>query len=118
MSEQVEVYRGRLYHPDGSFSPVERWVRAADGDWISLDSERRTSRDIVLEPEGCACTELCEMGPTCPGGMLAGLPGSGCVRRGVCLCPEENECDCARPVGEVCLTWLDDTSVTPPGSGH
>lgn len=29
---------------------------------------------------GCDCTELCSMGPTCPGGMLAGLPGSGCWR--------------------------------------
>ena len=36
----------------------------------------------IVEPvmEGCDCTELCEMGPTCPGGMLAGLPGSGCAR--------------------------------------
>lgn len=31
---------------------------------------------------GCDCTELCEMGPTCPGGMLAGLEGSGCWRTG------------------------------------
>lgn len=30
--------------------------------------------------DGCDCTELCSMGPTCPGGMLAGLPGSGCWR--------------------------------------
>lgn len=30
--------------------------------------------------EGCDCTELCSMGPTCPGGMLAGLDGSGCWR--------------------------------------
>lgn len=59
MSEQsteneVPVYRGRLHHPDGSHSPAERWVRAANGDWISLDSERRTSRDIFLEPEAIA----------------------------------------------------------------
>lgn len=33
------------------------------------------------EPQGgCDCTELCGMGPTCPGGSLAGLPGSGCWR--------------------------------------
>lgn len=32
------------------------------------------------ENEGCDCTELCEMGPTCPGGMLAGLTGAGCWR--------------------------------------
>lgn len=31
-------------------------------------------------PEGCDCAELCSMGPTCPGGMLARLPGSGCWR--------------------------------------
>lgn len=30
--------------------------------------------------KGCDCTELCSMGRTCPGGMLAGLPGSGCWR--------------------------------------
>lgn len=32
---------------------------------------------------GCDCTALCEMGPTCPGGMAAGLPGSGCARTGL-----------------------------------
>lgn len=29
---------------------------------------------------GCDCDELCSMGPTCPGGMLAGLEGAGCWR--------------------------------------
>lgn len=29
---------------------------------------------------GCDCKTLCAMGPTCPGGMLAGLDGSGCWR--------------------------------------
>ena len=53
----LPVYRGRLYHPDGSYSPVERWVRAANGDWISLDSERRTSRDIILEPDAAVENE-------------------------------------------------------------
>jgi hypothetical protein len=104
----VEVYRGRLHHADGSHSPVERWVLAANGDWVSLDSEKRTSRDIVLEPEGCDCTELCSMGPTCPGGVLAGIPGAGCTRvtspgapeaeHDSSLCPEEEsrymECSC------------------------
>lgn len=33
-----------------------------------------------IEHDGCDCTELCSMGPTCPGGALAGLPGSGCWR--------------------------------------
>lgn len=32
------------------------------------------------EPDGCECTTLCSMGPTCPGGMLAGVEGSGCWR--------------------------------------
>ena len=36
--------------------------------------------DEQEEAEGCDCAELCEMGPTCPGGMLARLPGSGCWR--------------------------------------
>lgn len=34
----------------------------------------------MTESEGCDCTELCSMGPTCPGGMLADLPNSGCWR--------------------------------------
>lgn len=29
---------------------------------------------------GCDCTSLCSMGPTCPGAILAGMPGSGCHR--------------------------------------
>ena len=29
---------------------------------------------------GCGCESLCSMGPTCPGGMLAGIVGSGCWR--------------------------------------
>jgi hypothetical protein len=40
----------------------------------------------VSETEGCDCTELCSMGPTCPGGMLAELEGSGCWRTEACLC--------------------------------
>ena len=32
------------------------------------------------DEDGCDCTELCAMGPTCPGGMLARLPSSGCWR--------------------------------------
>ena len=43
----------------------------------------------VLPPQGegagCDCAELCSMGPTCPGGMLARLPGSGCWRM---ACPD------------------------------
>ena len=36
--ETVPVVRGWRTHPDGSMSPVKRWVRHADGDWVSLDS--------------------------------------------------------------------------------
>ena len=36
---------------------------------------------LQYEP-GCDCDELCSMGPTCPGGILARLPGSGCWRTG------------------------------------
>lgn len=42
--------------------------------------------------DGCDCTELCSMGPTCPGGMLARLPGSGCWR---------SDLDCAHCGGQV-----------------
>jgi hypothetical protein len=35
---------------------------------------------LASDAGGCHCTELCSMGPTCPGGMKAGLPGSGCWR--------------------------------------
>ncbi len=45
----VEVVRGWRVYDDGSRSPVERWVRHADGDWVSLDSNRRTSGDILME---------------------------------------------------------------------
>jgi hypothetical protein len=48
--ESVEVVRGWRYHNDGSMSPVERWVKHADGDWVSLDSTRRTSGDIHVIP--------------------------------------------------------------------
>jgi hypothetical protein len=39
--------------------------------------------------DGCDCTELCSMGPTCPGGMLARLPGAGCWRS--CTCPTNRD---------------------------
>lgn len=47
LRESAPVQRGWVGYPDGSRSDVERWVKAADGDWISLDSTRRTSRDIM-----------------------------------------------------------------------
>lgn len=34
----------------------------------------------MAEHDGCDCAELCSMGPTCPGAMLASLPGAGCWR--------------------------------------
>lgn len=48
-AESVGVVRGWRCYPDGSQSPVERWVKHADGDWVSLDSTRRTSGDILME---------------------------------------------------------------------
>lgn len=39
----------------------------------------RVSEEVLHD--GCDCTELCSMGPTCPGAILAGLPDSGCYRR-------------------------------------
>lgn len=46
---------------------------------------RAGAGDIQGEGAGCDCIELCSMGPTCPGGMLARLPGSGCWRM---ACPD------------------------------
>jgi hypothetical protein len=47
LDESVPVHTGWRGYDDGSRSPVERWVRASNGDWVSLDSTRRTSRDII-----------------------------------------------------------------------
>lgn len=52
--ESVEVVRGWRYYSDGSVSPIERWVKHADGDWVSLDSTRRTSGDIHILPPGAS----------------------------------------------------------------
>lgn len=43
--------------------------------------------------EGCDCTELCEMGPTCPGGMLARVPGAGCARTACRHCGKQPDAD-------------------------
>lgn len=48
-SGYVVFYRGWVGYPDGSRSDVERWVRHADGGWLSLDTSRRESGDIVLD---------------------------------------------------------------------
>lgn len=54
LAESTPVFRGWRSFSDGSRTGVERWVRAADGDWVSLDSERRTDGDIILEHFSCA----------------------------------------------------------------
>lgn len=51
---------------------------AAEGDSVAAWLDLRAASGEALE--GCDCTELCSMGPTCPGGMLADLPDSGCWR--------------------------------------
>lgn len=58
--------------------------------YVGLNAEGRVRDDrwtpsfpvtlMMPESDGCDCIELCSMGPTCPGGLLAGLPGSGCWR--------------------------------------
>ena len=45
-------------------------------DWMKVLREIGMRR----RSHGCDCTRLCEMGPTCPGAILADLPGSGCHR--------------------------------------
>ena len=50
---------------------------------LPLTPEEREYAEAVaddIDQTGCDCTELCSMGPTCPGGMLARLPGAGCWR--------------------------------------
>lgn len=43
-------------------------------------AEFLVAHGVTPRGEGCDCAELCSMGPTCPGGSLAGLPDSGCWR--------------------------------------
>lgn len=40
--------------------------------------------------DGCDCTDLCNMGPTCPGAIAAGLNGAGCRRA---VAQEEVSCE-------------------------
>lgn len=54
---------------------------------------------VVEQDEGCDCTELCEMGPTCPGGSLAGLAGSGCWRQDPDGGISDPDCTCGLAVG-------------------
>jgi hypothetical protein len=65
--EQVEVVRGFRMYDDGSMSPIERWVKHADGDWISLDSTRSTSGDIHMDLDVRGRTRDCL--PFCQGGL-------------------------------------------------
>lgn len=73
------IYRdGRLWHdPHPSRAGILdiREVLA----WRPVRHDHTTPAETPLE--GCDCTELCSMGPTCPGGMLAHVPGSGCWRQ-------------------------------------
>ena len=71
--------------PDHAIEHIDRAepfnpYRAALRDATHTDAPEATAEDAEDEEGGCDCTELCSMGPTCPGGMLARLPGSGCWR--------------------------------------
>jgi hypothetical protein len=55
-------------------------VAAAILEALAASNAATDPADGQAANEGCGCTELCAMGPTCPGGMLARLPGSGCWR--------------------------------------
>jgi len=56
-----------------------RFERRTGLETTGLDN-RQARRLIRNSDKGCRCTVICSMGPTCPGGMLAGLEGSGCTR--------------------------------------
>lgn len=43
-------------------------------------AEFLVAHGVTPRSEGCDCATLCSMGPTCPGGGLAGLDGAGCWR--------------------------------------
>jgi hypothetical protein len=49
-------------------------------EWAAALDRRYAGAINRAGDDGCDCAELCSMGPTCPGGMLAGLPGAGCRR--------------------------------------
>ena len=78
-ANQDPAYWHMLHEPD-----VKRAIEAAqyalDEDFHALLASSPAEGEDDPDPEGCDCTELCEMGPTCPGGSLARLPGSGCWR--------------------------------------
>lgn len=57
-------------------APLPEGMWLAPGFCAGCDEERPRSMSEL----GCDCTELCGMGPTCPGGILARLPGAGCGR--------------------------------------
>lgn len=78
-ANQDPAYWHMLHEPD-----VKRAIEAAQyalaEDFHALLASSPAEGEDDPDPEGCDCTELCEMGPTCPGGSLARLPGSGCWR--------------------------------------
>lgn len=82
----VAIVEGRvavLIARDRNGDTTGRW-QWMNGDWTTIplgDIEVLGHvDDLITSDGGCDCTELCAMGPTCPGGMTAGLPGSGCAR--------------------------------------
>jgi len=74
--ERLEEVAERWDVPGGSRALARRARDKADGIRVA----RRLLANEDVEVEGCDCTELCSMGPTCPGGYFAGLPGAGCGR--------------------------------------
>jgi hypothetical protein len=97
----------------GALAEVERRIEAqriqppvaSSGSWVNatLDLCLRIVAEVGAEYDedygpGCDCTELCSMGPTCPGGMLAGLEGSGCWRTDSAQQPPDPLAEGARAV--------------------
>lgn len=75
LSEKAESL-GDSIGPNDMGAANVAWQLAA-----TLGARAIEDRDAhYAQVAGCDCTTLCSMGPTCPGGMLADLPGSGCWR--------------------------------------
>ena len=114
-NDVAPIVRGWLTYPDGSMTGIERWVKHADGDWVSLDSSRRTSRDIHMDlGAGVNASDVPTAlpGSGAEGSGSAPAPAPTCMTCG-CEWSQHNGWGCAEcPCEEVPRA-----RVTPPAGG-
>lgn len=79
LAELADQWRAATCITDGAPCSFHRHADGYAADLLAVLAAHPAPEGEDFGP-GCDCTDLCEMGPTCPGGMLAGLPGSGCHR--------------------------------------